>query len=225
MNRVFDKIALFCDQRKPVTLSAGRPPRIIPARFRFASGNSRFVAFEVLDERPDLEVVPSDPCTVIFVDGLRTSVFAVPTLEYDADSRPLPVLRVALPEEIVRTETRGAFRIPLFGESELRVTVHCRNRRWTATPVDISLGGLLVEFPADEPFDVGEDDELLVDLELPGQSVQLEGMSQARWDNCYAIYFSEVLRRLRHGDATPPDGLREILDYLEDGWLRRGLSA
>ena len=225
MNRMYDRIALFCDQRKPVTLSVGRPPLIVPARFRFVSENSRFVAFEVLDGVPNLEVSPGDPCTVIFVDGLRTSVFASAALEYDAASKPLAILRIGLPEQIVRTETRSALRIPLHRESELRVTVHCRDRWWTATPVDISLGGVLVEFPPNEPFNAGEDDELLVDLELPGRVVQLEGMAQSRLGNCHAIYFSEVLRRLRHGDATPPDGLREILDELEDGWLRWGLSA
>jgi len=215
MNR---KLETFCRQRKPATLTVGKPARVLQARFRHCSREQDRLVLELIDPPSDLRIEAGHDCTAVFVDGIRTSLFLSRVVEFDPTVRPFQELHVAVPRNLERTELRNTFRIPIHNASQLEVEVICRGKSWKPRALDISVGGLLVEFSESDGFDCSEYDDLDVVLGVAGLEAHLEAVAQPRWNNFWALYFSEVLRGLRHGEATVPAELSTILDLLERDW-------
>jgi hypothetical protein len=80
---------------------------------------------------------------------------------------------------------------------------------------------MLVELPSDQRFPVNDLEELEIEVEKNGLSTVVEGFAQHRWSSFWALYFSDVLRSMRHGDPEVPEQLRRIIDLVESEWLKR----
>ena len=219
---IIERLVRFSEQRKPATLTSGGGGGIFQGRFRSCSLEPEFIEIEVLDSPPGLFLERGENCTVIFADGFRTTLFVSPVLAFDADRTPLPSLRLEIPEQIARTEARHSFRVPLHPKAELRVALHTPNKVWHPKPLDISVGGVLVQLPLHSGGELVEEDDLTIDLTVGSHSLSLEAFAQHRWGPFYAIYFSEILRRLRRGDTSVPEPLLHLIDSLEDSWLADG---
>lgn len=216
---IFERIVRFGDQRKPATLTSGRTGDIFQGRFRSCSPEPLCVEIEVLDASRVLEFEIGDNCTVIFADGFRTTLFVSQVIGFDPDHAPLPLLRIEMPDQLERTEARHTFRVPLHAKAELEIALRTRGRVWHPRPLDISVGGVLVQMPLHSGGELGEEDDLTIDLKIGEHSLSLEAFAQHRWGPFYAIYFSEVLRRLRRGDTSVPEPLLRLVDALEESWL------
>jgi hypothetical protein len=217
--KIFERLVRFSEQRKPATLTSGKTGDIFQGRFRSCSLKPEFIEIEVLDSPPALELEPGENCTVIFADGFRTTLFVSPVLRFDPDPNPLPRIRIAVPDQLERTEARHTFRVPLHAKAELQISLRTSRGVWHPRPLDISVGGVLVQMPLHSGGELTEDDELTIDLNVGSHSLSLEAFAQHRWGPFYAIYFSEVLRRLRRGDTSVPEPLLRLVDALEDSWL------
>ncbi len=216
---IFKRLLGFSEQRKPATLTSGRTGDIFQGRFRACSSQPAFIEIELLDSNPVPTLEPGDNCTVIFADGFRTTLFVSPILAFDSRRNPLPALRVSVPDQLEKTEARHTFRVPLDPKAKLEVSLRTHHRVWHPRPLDISVGGVLVQMPLHSGGELTEEDDLIIDLTVGTQSLSLEAFAQHRWGPFYAIYFSEVLRRLRRGDTSVPERLLHLVDELEKSWL------
>ncbi len=216
---IFERLLRFSEQRKPATLTSGKTGDIFQGRFRSCSLEPAFIEIEVLDSPSALELEPGENCTVIFADGFRTTLFVSPVLTFEPGRVPLPAIHIGIPDQLERTEARHTFRVPLHPKAELEINLRTPGRVWHPRPLDISVGGVLVQMPLHSGGEIAEEDELTIDLKVGSHSLSLEAFAQHRWGPFYAIYFSEVLRRLRRGDTSVPEPLLRLVDALEDSWL------
>ncbi len=216
---IFERLARFSEQRRPATLTSGKTGGIFQGRFRSCSLEPEFVEIEVLDPPAAFEMEPGENCTVIFADGFRTTLFVSPVLAFDPRRTPLPTIRVGVPDQLERTEARHTFRVPLHAKAELQISLRTPTRVWHPRPLDISVGGVLVQMPMHCGGEISEEDELTIDLTVGRHSLSLEAFAQHRWGPFYAIYFCEVLRRLRRGDTSVPEPLLRLVESLEESWL------
>jgi hypothetical protein len=129
-----------------------------------------------------------------------------------------PRLVMDLPKNLMTMEHRKHFRVPLRGDHGLDVRVQTANGRvWPVTPVDISLGGMLVEF-IEEP-DLAIDAPLDVELRWQANTAKIRGIVRHRRQERYGVFFP---------DSGDPDGigdasvLRRIVGTLEQQWLKSG---
>ena len=221
MLNMIGKLEALCDQRRPVTLTAGLPGRILNGRFRFCSGSSGFVAIELFDLPDDARIPESTPCTVLFADGSRSTLFISEILALDTENHQLPVLRIRIPLQTAKAEARNNLRVPLERETAPGLVVRAPGQIWRPRPLDISIAGMLVELPEGEGFPVADLDELEIEIAKNGLKIVIEGFAQHRWETFWILYFSDVLRSLRHGEPDVPEQLQMIIDVLESEWLKR----
>lgn len=218
-DEILERLQRFSEQRKPATLTSGRTGHIFEGRFRACSPEPEYIEIEVLDFPPTPALEPGENCTVVFADQFRTTLFVSKVLSFDSQRSPLPALRVGVPNQLKKTEARHTFRVPLHPKAELEITLRSEDQVWHPRPLDISVGGVLVQMPLHRGGELDEDDDLTINLTVGSRSVTLEAFAQHRWGPFYAIYFSEVLRRLRRGDTSVPERLLQLVDSLEESWL------
>ncbi len=221
MLEMVGKLEALCEQRRPVTMTAGQPGRILKGRFRFCSSSSGFVAIELFDLPEAAQIDERTPCTVVFADGARSTLFISEVISLDLETHQLPVLRIRIPLQAARAEARSNVRIPLNRETAPKLVVRAPGHRWEPRPLDISVAGMLVELPINQRFPVADLEELEIEIEKNGLSTVVEGFAQHRWSNFWALYFSDVLRSLRHGEPDVPEQLQQIIDLVESEWLKR----
>jgi hypothetical protein len=221
MLKMVGKLQSLCEQRRPVTLTAGLPGRILKGRFRFCSGSSGFAAIELFDLPEDAQILECTPCTVLFADGARSTLFISEIITLDTENHQLPVLRIRIPLQTASAEARNNLRIPLERKTAPSLVVRAPDQIWRPRPLDISIAGMLVELPEGESFPVADLEELEIEIAKDGLRTVIEGFAQHRWETFWILYFSDVLRSLRHGDPEVPEQLQMIIDVLETEWLKR----
>jgi hypothetical protein len=119
------------------------------------------------------------------------------------------------------SERRIAFRVAVPRLTDLAVKVGFKGKIWSAAPVDLSLTGILIEFPKTGVVDMPIDAEISVELRLSDKTAALRGVVRRRSGNQYGILLSDSLR---NGDLRAPDSLVIIYKELEREWLRRRLK-
>lgn len=212
------KLNALCLEKRAVTLTAGNPPRIVAGRFAAVSVQADYVEFE-LTEPPEVAVSwGCGPCTVVFREGDRHQVLAGNLTPGPAPSGGPTRVRVGLPLNTAPVELRSAWRIPIEPGSGLTLRLHSGGQVLVPRALDISPGGILADFG--DAVDNGPGDgEGKLEVVLEELRAELEVLPQRRSGNAFILYFSQVLRSLRHGRLATPPALRPIFDRLESRWL------
>ena len=160
----------------------------------------------------------------IFLDG-RSLIFldqdkpnSAITLSADAIEDLIVFLRSLKPQ---RTEGRRAFRVAVPRLTDLTVRIGFKGKTWSVIPVDLSLMGILIEFPKTEAVDIPIGAEIAIELRLIDKIAALTGLVRRRKDNQYGILLEDSLR---NGELKPPESLVLIYKELERQWLRRRLK-
>ncbi|MBN2397880.1 MAG: PilZ domain-containing protein [Deltaproteobacteria bacterium] len=117
---------------------------------------------------------------------------------------------------------RRAFRVAVPSSAGLMVRFALKGKSWSATPVDLSLAGILIEFSRSEGVDIPVDTTLSIELRLNDKIATLTGLVRRRDDNQYGILF---LESLREGELNPPETLVNIYKEIERQWLRARLET
>jgi hypothetical protein len=176
---------------------------------------------------PDAEEVCFESlsrCLVSFADmnGINAFFAQVRALEHEQDSEKAALLQLLLPSQILSTECRSVFRVPVVPDHDLHVQLTTGDgRTWPVAPVDISMGGILISFPVGEDPGLGIGAQLTVQLCLGKEAMSLAGTVCHRRSRHYGLFFRDTLRR---GEIVPCASLRAIVKQLETHWLQRRTS-
>jgi hypothetical protein len=112
---------------------------------------------------------------------------------------------------------RRSFRVPIVRSSGLSVQLQVGQRSLAATPINISLTGILVQLPESETLDLPLDTEVGCILQFRREKLQLHGVFRRRdGSNRYGFAFRESLRGR---EATPPPALVRMVMDLERIWI------
>ncbi len=160
----------------------------------------------------------------IFLDG-RSLTF----LHEDRPNSPI-VLPASAIDDLIgflrslnpeTTERRMAFRVAVPRLTDLTVRIGFKGKTWSVAPVDLSLTGILIEFPKPEVVDIPVDAKISLELRLGDKNSVLMGVVRRKKDSQYGILFVDSLR---NGELKPPESLVYIYKELERQWLRRRLK-
>jgi len=111
-----------------------------------------------------------------------------------------------------------AFRVPIGGKVAPRVRLSTpEGRSWAVTAIDLSIVGILVEFPADKDPGLSIRDEFELELRLGAGAVRLKAEVRRRDGHRYGFMFPESITRQ---GLRPPPPLKEIVEILERTWLK-----
>ncbi len=126
-----------------------------------------------------------------------------------------PRLTLELPTRLLATEHRRNFRIPLGADSGLDVRVSIRGGEVRpARPLDISIGGMLIELP-DDP-DLEDAAKLDLEMRLDDDTVHIGAVVRHRCACRYGLLFADAVGEDR---VRPLEPLRRLVDELEQRWL------
>ena len=212
--QVVSELRQCCETTAPASISL--PDSGVICHGRFVSLQKETLLFDLLDE-PKVEVKPFSTCSVSYCLASRGFVFLSVVYELrPSDPTRLAQIVLKVPSQIARTESRKSIRVPVVDDN-LQVQVASASEAWTARPVDISLGGMLVEFPsgARPSQDIGQ--RLRVDLQLGANAVTFEAEIRHFQGRQYGLSFSETMV---DGEVNPPEPYRNIVGELERKWLQ-----
>ncbi len=186
---------------------------------RFSALSAESILFELLDPPEIAYFRPLSMCVVSFNSGSRHCIFLSSVIHFKPDEElQIGQLLLRMPSDIIAAESRIAFRVPLGSDTELRVRVVDENgKTWNPKPLDISMTGILMKFPAEDVPEFHIDDRLQMELRMNDHVEQLEGFVRRCKGRGYGLIFPEVLRG---AEFNPPVALRSIVNALERTWLR-----
>jgi hypothetical protein len=111
-------------------------------------------------------------------------------------------------------ECRSSFRIPVSNDVPLHISVTADRTQLEATPLNVSLNGVLVEIADDVELQV--DQQVRVTIELSGSRTSLNGIVNRRSGIGYGISFPLVTET-----GSPPESLRAIVADLKSRWIEK----
>jgi c-di-GMP-binding flagellar brake protein YcgR len=177
----------------------------------------------ILELLGPLALLPENSlCCVSFRHQGRSLAFLSKVKEYSRLPSP-GILIIGTPATVCGIEARSAFRVPVFEESGLLVSVlNFDGSIFKANPLNLSLTGILIDFGGlqDRRFQPGF--AITVQLELPPYAVRLPAEIRTNLGNQYGILFQGVMTSK---GLSPPDELREIYSIVEQTWLKRRMSG
>lgn len=186
----------------------------VPCVTLFVSVSDHEVVLATASESMETNFCALCPCLVSFSHRGRTMAFLSQIRDWNHGTNP-PRLSLDLPTRLLAMEHRQHFRIPLRGDSDLEVRVSTQGGEiWPARPIDISVGGMLIEFP-DDP-DLPTDEKLELDMRLGEESVRVTAVVRHRRGCRYGLVFSDGHRG---GEAQLPEELQRLVSALEGRWL------
>jgi hypothetical protein len=189
----------------------------MPCRALFLEVTSDELILATASESMESNFYALCPCLVSFNHVERVMAFLSQIRDWNHGETP-PRLVLDLPANLVTMEHRRHFRVPLRGDHALEVKVETGNgQTWTATPVDISVAGMLVEF-SEEP-DLAIDTGLSVELRRNAETARVRGIVRHHRHRRYGVFFPRGADL--DGDGVPAP-LRRIVGGLEEHWLRVG---
>ena len=186
---------------------------------RFSALSAESILFELLDPPETAYFRPLSLSVVSFNSGSRHCIFLSSVIHFKEDEEfRIGQLLLRIPSDIIAAESRIAFRVPLGRDTELRVRVVDENgKTWTPRAINISMTGILIEFPADDVPGFQTDDWLQVELRMNDHVERLKGFVRRCEGRGYGLIFPEVLQG---AEFDPPAALRTIVNTLERNWLR-----
>lgn len=186
--------------------------------------SGRFVAVSdesvTLDVEPECEKVglhPLSPCLLVFNHECQTvaGFSRVRALNY---AKAPAELVLDLPARVLSTESRTVFRVPVLVEHGLEVELKAEDgRTWSVTGLDVSAGGMLIEFPSGSDPDFPTDTRIGVGLRLEDKTATATGIVRHHHGSRYGLLFAESLQE---GELIPEQQLRSLLTTLETRWLQ-----
>lgn len=185
---------------------------------RFAALGEMQLELEVMPTM-DADVHTASFCCVSFKHDFKPHLFVSTLLDYRDERAPrLPTLVMELPDRLLVEKRRIASRVPVLGNAGLIVRATLGNGRvWAPTAVNLSLGGVLLTFPAEDPeISVGTTFDLA--LMLDSHAVSLMAEVRRRDDTGYGVEFSSVFDET---GLNPPSALRDIVRTIERKWFNR----
>jgi len=188
-------------------------------RLRFAALAAEAVVFERIDEVESMDL--GQVCSVSFRHGDRPLLFLSSMVDSCAgNDELLPRLTLGLPAAVVGVELRRAQRVPVVDRLRaLTLSVSTGEQRtWTPKLVNLSLAGMLIEFPKDRMPDLPVFTRVQVDLELGQDRVRLRGVVRRQDENRLGVFFPEAIRG---AELDPPAALRRIFGALEQQWITK----
>lgn len=114
---------------------------------------------------------------------------------------------------------RQHFRIPLEGNSGLSVEIRKGKSAFTATPLNISVSGMLIEAPADRVTELPLDAHVEVVLELDGISHAYPAIVRRHTDRKIGLVFVESVRK---DETAAQTQLAALVMELQRRWMIRG---
>jgi hypothetical protein len=203
-----------CEARSPAVLLFADAALVCHARF---SGSTRDEVFlHIPDRFRDPAIRPLTVCCVSFNWATRARVFLEPVVDVVPDTDGLRAI-VRMPQEIVTTESRFSFRVPIV-DAGLRATVRMGEESVRADVVDVSLTGAQIEFAKDEDPDFELDRVFDVELSLDNSRATQRATVRRRRGHSYGLFFENVLHR---GRIVAPDDLVELVRCAEQRWLQQ----
>jgi hypothetical protein len=118
----------------------------------------------------------------------------------------------------VDVDRRRAFRVPVFNEEYLHVSLQTSTQHAEVSARDISLTGIYVETRAHQPIDLEVDQQVAVAMEFGSLMETCRGVVKRRNDQGAGIFFSDSLYSEQ---LDPPVGLLRIVEQLKHRWLAR----
>ena len=189
-------------------------------RGQFAAAFSSEIVIDLFIDREDFDWRPLSRCCVVFSQQNESKVFLATVKDCTkrfGSTRPILVLtRVS---DIATGESRTAWRVPLRGYSGLDVRIIDENKKvWRPEAVDISLTGILIEFPkgGNPEFDVGA--SVSLGLKLDKRELKLPATVRRKNGKQYGLFFPYDLHG---GEIKTSNRLRELVKGLERRWLSR----
>ncbi len=213
---IADPLYESCKEKAPVTIMSSTGV----LQGQFAAVSSRDVLIDLFLGDEELICRPLSRCCVVFSQRNQSKVFLATVKDCfkpEASTRPLVVLsRVS---DIATGESRTAWRVPLRRNSSLSVRVVDEDKRvWRPEAVDISLTGMLIEFPKDKAPDLEVGAWVGLELRLNEHEVKLPADVRRRDGRLYGLFFPFDLHE---GEITSSNTLRQVVNELERQWLSR----
>jgi hypothetical protein len=220
MEEVAEIIQSCCATSLPATIMS--PDMGIIVQGRFSGTSDETVTFEVF-ERLKSKLKPFSTAVITYFRDGRSCVFITVVYDYRQKSIGAPELVVKLPKQIARTETRQALRVPLVANSGLRVRINRGRTTYHPRPVDISLGGMSLEFDKGVDPNIPLGTAIEVELRLDGEVVKLAAEVRRRVDEQYGLYFPSNTGSVEDDEEghAPPE-YRNIVHSLFRKWMLVG---
>ena len=120
-------------------------------------------------------------------------------------------------------ERRNGYRAKVMRGMELNADMLCGfNMVWPAKAIDLSLQGILLEFPKNRIPSVRVDEKVSVKLRCHEDVVWVAGVVRHRRGNRLGVFFSQLLDQ---GSRSTEHTISRILKSIERGWLRKQQSS
>ncbi len=113
---------------------------------------------------------------------------------------------------------RMTFRVPVLAESKFDVRVVVRGKDFRATPVDISMTGIFLDFPRQHWVDLPPDSMLGIKMRLGDHLQELYGNVRRCEGLGYGISFPDSIT---DESVEPPIDLRRIVMELQRQWTAK----
>ncbi len=188
----------FCARREPVTI--------------IGDEETHWGSFLHFDVDLTLELLPgADPSfvtasvhAVCFGQPPKSSVLLATVKHYDEDCRQLLLTSLS---PITKLERRRFRRLPIPVNCGLVVRIDRGEQQWTPKPLDLSMGGMCVEFPPDPVTELEVGTSVDVKLRLGHHATELPATIARQHQNSYGLAFLLPI----------PQPLQQIYELLERG--------
>jgi hypothetical protein len=184
---------------------------------RFAAISDENITLAVDPEAEKISLHPLSPCILVFNHECQTVVGFSRVRELNCTKAPAELV-LDLPSRVLSIESRTVFRVPVLVEHGLEVHLKAEDgRAWSVTGLDVSAGGMLIEFPPENDPDLAIDTQIGVELHLEDKTATATGIVRHHHGSRYGLLFAESLQQ---GELIPEQELRSLLTTLETRWLQ-----
>jgi hypothetical protein len=211
---VTTEIKMCCMRRVPAIIA--QPASETTVKASFAPQEAGNVRFEVKGQA-GANFTNLAPAVVSYLNEGALHVFVGSVLEYEP-STSISYLTMTLPPFIIQPDMRRFFRVPLIEPGRVQVRMEDQGYSvYEPQLVDVSVGGMLIEFPVGSDPNFEPKSALKVQLQFDEQIANaLAEVRHARTGK-YGLMFVEAPNAL--DSVKEEEALREILAAVEKAWL------
>ncbi len=166
-----------------------------------------------------IQFLPLSTCMVsYFREGKAHAFISLVRESHPGQDKHSQRLFLRVPEQIAVTQVRWTFRVPTTGITGFDVRLHCsKGDVFTPKPLDVSFGGMQVEFEKDGDPDLCLGGKGQLSMSYEGNTVKLEAEVRRRDGHAYGLFFPGVFK---NEEFSPPEAYRAIVTDLEKRWLQ-----
>lgn len=205
-------LKMLCQEQAPVTVISVDSGGICRGRFQTLS--EELITLDLPQQPDGVDFSPLSQCACLFRYGNGGCVFLAEVHSLDALSSP-QILVVHRPQQAA-CEARRAFRVPIIKQLPEAELTNESGETFHANAVDLSMTGVLLEFPGEDVPDLPVGSRFKVHFRLEELNLTLMAEVRRRYGKRYGLFFSDVLA----GDQLkPPAELSTLVHRLEQIWL------